>query len=153
MDLIKLKYFYTIAKWENMTIAAKELLISQPALSKAITNLESELEMDLFFRNGKRISLNDNGRFLFQRAERIFSEVNSLKRSLEERKGEGGGNLSIVSTLPYTFTNIIDLFINDHPNVRFQQVPLSKENLQQFVENGKYDMCITTERITHSNVE
>ena len=103
MDLIKLKYFYTTAKLENMSLAAKELLISQPALSKAITNLEAELEMDLFFRNGKRISLNENGRFLFKRAERIFSEVSNLEHSLEERKGEGGGNLSIVTTLPYTF--------------------------------------------------
>jgi LysR family transcriptional regulator, transcription activator of glutamate synthase operon len=153
MDLIKLKYFYTTAKLENISLAAKELLISQPALSKAITNLESELEMDLFFRHGKRISLNDNGRFLFQRAERIFSEVGNLEHSLEERKEEGGGNLSIVTTLPYTFTNIIDVFFNDYPNVRCKQVPLSKENLQQFIESGKYDVCITTESINHSNVE
>lgn len=153
MDLIKLKYFYTTAKWENMSLAAKELLISQPALSKAITNLEAELEMDLFFRNGKRISLNENGRFLLKRAERIFSEVSNLEHSLEERKGEGGGNISIVTTLPYTFTNIIDLFINEYPNVRCQQVPLSKENLQQFIDSEKYDVCITTERINHSNVE
>lgn len=152
MDLLKLKYFYTTAKRENISLAAKELLISQPALSKAITNLEAELEMDLFFRNGKRISLNENGRFLLKRAERIFSEVSNLERSLEERRSEGGGNLSIVTTLPYTFTNIIDLFFNEYPNVRCQQVPLSKENLQQFIENGKYDVCITTERIDHSNV-
>ncbi|MBV7504798.1 LysR family transcriptional regulator [Bacillus sp. sid0103] len=153
MDLIKLRYFYTTAKLENISLAAKELLISQPALSKAITNLESELQMDLFFRNGKRISLNDNGRFLFQRAERIFSEVTNLEHSLNERRKDGGGNLSIVTTLPYTFTNLIDLFFNDYPDVRCQQVPLSKENLQQFIEYGKYDVCITTENINHSNVE
>ncbi|MFD2701905.1 LysR family transcriptional regulator [Paenibacillus shunpengii] len=153
MDLVKLKYFYTTAKLGNMSLAANELLISQPALSKAITNLETELEMDLFFRNGKRISLNENGEFLLQRAERIFSEVSNLERSIEERRGERGGSLSIVTTLPYTFTNIIDLFLTDYPNVKCQQVPLSKENLQQFIEHGKYDVCITTDRIDHSNVE
>jgi LysR family transcriptional regulator, transcription activator of glutamate synthase operon len=153
MDLIKLKYFYTTAKLENISLAAKELLISQPALSKAIANLEHELEMDLFFRRGKRISLNENGRFLLQRAERVFSEVSNLEHSLEERKEEGGGNLSVVTTLPYTFTNIIDLFLDDYPSVRCKQVPLSKENLQQFIEHGKFDVCITTEKIDHSNVE
>ena len=153
MDLIKLGYFYTTAKLENMSLAAKELLISQPALSKAITNLEAELKMDLFFRNGKRISLNENGSFLFKQVERIFSEVHNLERGLEERRSEGSGNLSIVTTLPYAFTNIIDLFFNDYPLVKFQQVPLSKENLQQFIENGKYDVCITTEKIEHSNIE
>lgn len=153
MDLIKLRYFYTTAQLENVSLAAKELSISQPALSKAITNLESELEMDLFFRSGKRISLNENGRFLFKRAERIFSEVHHLERGLEERRGEGSGNLSIVTTLPYTFTNILDQFFNNYSNVKYQQVPLSKENLQQFTENGKYDVCITTEQIEHPNVE
>jgi len=153
LDLIKLKYFYTTAKLENISLAAKELLISQPALSKAISNLESELEMDLFFRNGKRITLNENGKFLFQRAERIFSEISNLERSLDERREEGGGELTVVTTLPYTFTNIIDLFFYDYPNVKCRQVPLSKEHIQQFIENGKYDVCITTEKIDHQNVE
>ncbi|WKA59122.1 LysR family transcriptional regulator substrate-binding protein [Planococcus shenhongbingii] len=45
------------------------------------------------------------------------------------------------------------MFFDDYPNVMCQQVPLSKENLQQFIENGKYDLCITTEKINHSNVE
>jgi len=153
MDLNKLKYFYITAKHENMSLAAKELLISQPALSKAITNLEAELEMDLFFRNGKHISLNENGKFLFIEVERVFSVIRDLERGLEERRGEGDGNLSIVTTLPYTFTNIIDLFFDEYPNVKYQQVPLSKENLQQFIENGKYDVCITTEKIEHSNVQ
>ncbi|MFJ8063705.1 LysR family transcriptional regulator [Psychrobacillus sp. NPDC096426] len=153
MDLIKLKYFYITAELENMSLAAKELLISQPALSKAITNLEAELKMDLFFRNGKHISLNENGRFLFREAEHVFSVIRNLERGLEERRGEGNGNLSIVTTLPYTFSNIIDIFFNEYPHVKYQQVPLSKENLQQFIENGKYDVCITTEKIEHSNVE
>ncbi|MEI4771923.1 LysR family transcriptional regulator [Psychrobacillus sp. FJAT-51614] len=153
MDLNKLKYFYITAKFENMSLAAKDLLISQPALSKAITNLEAELEMDLFFRNGKHISLNENGRFLFKEVERVFTVIRNLERGLEARRGEGDGNLSIVTTLPYTFTNIIDLFFDEYPHVKYQQVPLSKENLQQFIENDKYDVCITTEKIEHSNVE
>ena len=153
MDLMKLRYFYITAKLENMSLASKELLISQPALSKSITTLEAELEMDLFNRNGKRISLNENGRFLLKRLERIFAEVRDLERALEERRNEGSGKLSIVATLPYTFAAIIDLFFNDYPNVRYQQVPLSKENVSQFIENGKYDVCITTEKIEHPNVE
>lgn len=153
MNLLKLRYFYTIAKLENMSLAAKELFISQPALSKALTNFEAELEMDLFFRRGKRISLNENGEFLYKRAERIFAEIHDLERGLEERRGEGSGKLSIVTTLPYTFTNIIDLFFNDYPQIKYTQVPLSKENLIQFIEYGKYDVCITTEKIDHPNVE
>lgn len=153
MDLLKLKYFYVTAKRENISQASKELLISQPALSKAISNLEAELDMDLFFRSGKRITLNDNGRYLLKRAERIFSEIENLMRGLEERREEGNGHLSIVTTLPYTFTNIMDSFLDEYPHAKYQQVPLSKENLQQYIEHGKYDLCITTKEIEHVNVE
>lgn len=153
MDLLKLRYFYVTAKIENISHAAEELLISQPALSKAIKNLEDDLEMDLFFRRGKTIKLNKNGRFLYSQAERLFSEIGNLEALISERKVEGEGNLSIVTTLPYTFTQILDLFFDEYPNVKCQQVPLSQENLHQFVENGKYDLCITTERIEHNNIE
>lgn len=153
MDLVKLRYFYTTAKLENISLAAKELLISQPALSKSIALLEEELEMDLFYRNGKRISLNENGHFLYKRLERIFAEMRDLERGLKEYREEGNGELSIVTTLPYTFTNILDQFFNNYPNVKYRQVPLSRENLIQFMEYGKFDICITTEKIDHPSVE
>lgn len=153
MDLVKLRYFYVTARLENMSLAAKELLVSQPALSKAIHTLEAELEMDLFYRNGKRISLNENGRFLYQRAQRIFADFQDLERGLSERRKDGNGQLSIITTLPYTFTNILDSFLDDYPQATYRQVPLSRENLTQFIEFGKYDICITTEKVVHPNVQ
>lgn len=153
MDLVKLRYFYETAKVQNMSHAAKELLISQPALSKAIAQLEEELEMDLFYRNGKRITLNSNGEFLFKRAERIFAEILDLERGLREFREQGNGELSIVTTLPYTFTNILNEFLNFFPSIKYKQVPLSKDNLEQFIEYGKFDLCITTEKLNHPNVE
>lgn len=153
MDLVKLRYFYETAKVQNMSHAAKELLISQPALSKAIAQLEEELEMDLFYRNGKRITLNSNGEFLFKRAERIFAEILDLERGLREFREQGNGELSIVTTLPYTFTNILNEFLNFYPTIKYKQVPLSKDNLEQFIEYGKFDLCITTEKLNHPNVE
>ncbi|MGA4516071.1 LysR family transcriptional regulator [Solibacillus silvestris] len=153
MDLVKLRYFYETAKVQNMSHAAKELLISQPALSKAIAQLEEELEMDLFYRNGKRITLNSNGEFLFKRAERIFAEILDLERGLREFRDQGNGELSIVTTLPYTFTNILNEFLNFYPTIKYKQVPLSKDNLEQFIEYGKFDLCITTEKLNHPNVE
>ncbi|WP_275584062.1 LysR family transcriptional regulator [Solibacillus kalamii] len=148
-----MRYFYETAKVQNMSHAAKELLISQPALSKAIAQLEEELEMDLFYRNGKRITLNSNGEFLFKRAERIFAEILDLERGLREFREQGNGELSIVTTLPYTFTNILNEFLNFYPTIKYKQVPLSKDNLEQFIEYGKFDLCITTEKLNHPNVE
>ncbi len=153
MDILKLRYFYVTAQFENMSIAAKKLLVSQPALSKAIHTLEDELQMDLFHRNGKRITLNENGEFLFKRAEQIFADFKDLERGLEERRQEGSGELSIISTLPYTFSHILNRFFDQYPHARYRQLALSQENLTKFIEYGKYDLCITTKKIVHPNIE
>lgn len=152
MDLMKLKYFYSIAKYENISSASKELLISQSALSKAIRCLENELEMDLFYRNGKSISLNDNGKLLFKQADRIFNELDDLHKIMDEQRTQGDGRLSIITTLPYTFTNLITSFIQEFPSFYYEQLNLSKKNMDLFIEHGKFDACLTTQQIDHPNV-
>ena len=61
----KLQYFIEVCKTENISLAARNLFIAQPALSKTIQELEEELHYPLFDRQGKHIILNENGR-IFQ---------------------------------------------------------------------------------------
>ena len=72
MNLTNLSYFLKVAEKEHITQAAEELHITQPALSRAISNLEQELGVKLFEREGKNISLNENGIILQSAAKRIF---------------------------------------------------------------------------------
>ncbi len=62
MELIQLLYFMEVAKYENMTLAAKKNHISQQALSKSIRKLEQELGAELFDRHNRHLSLNASGR-------------------------------------------------------------------------------------------
>ena len=64
MELLQFRYFMTAAKYENMTKAAEELHIAQPALSQSIKRLETELGVELFDRSRHRIALNEHGRLL-----------------------------------------------------------------------------------------
>lgn len=153
MNLMKLKYFYTTAKLENISLAAEELLISQPALSKAIANLEADLQMDLFYRNGKRIVLNENGKLLYHRAKRILNEIDEIRKELDERNGIENGTLSIVTTLPHTLVEILELFLEKYPKTTIKQAQLSRENLEAFTLEGKYDICITTVPVTGDSIE
>lgn len=66
MDFNQLRYFQTVARCESMTKAAEELHITQSALSKVIARLESELGVQLFVREHKRLMLNENGVRLLQ---------------------------------------------------------------------------------------
>lgn len=63
MDFNSLQYFKVVAKYENMSRAAEELHITQPALSKSISLLEQSLGVDLFDRQGRAIKLNRYGKF------------------------------------------------------------------------------------------
>lgn len=73
MELLQLKYFKDAAKYENFSTAAKHNFVPQPSISKAVKNLETELGVPLFERSGKKIFLNDNGRYLYDNATKIFN--------------------------------------------------------------------------------
>ncbi|MBQ6976262.1 MAG: LysR family transcriptional regulator [Selenomonadaceae bacterium] len=74
MEFRVLKYFLAVARTENISRAAVELNISQPALSRQLMDLEDELGVKLFFRNKKRTTLTEAGYLLKKRAE----EINAL---------------------------------------------------------------------------
>ena len=73
MELRLLRYFLTVAKEQSFTKAAEQLHITQPTLSRQMAALEDELGITLFLRNGKRISLTDEGILLKRRALEILN--------------------------------------------------------------------------------
>ncbi|MDM1045981.1 LysR family transcriptional regulator [Myroides sp. 1354] len=91
----RLKVFYTVAKRESFTKAAKELLISQPAVSKHIREIESHYQTKLFVRDGITIRLTESGRLLYTYAEDIFSTYRNLEFDMHALNAKMGGNLRI----------------------------------------------------------
>ena len=91
MELYHLRYFEKVSRYESISKAAAELHITQPALSKAIAKLEEELGVELFDRQGKRLHLNDQGRYFQSSVKHILAEVadsaNSLKRFSAGQEG------------------------------------------------------------------
>ena len=85
MNLTNLSYFMKVAEKEHITRAAEELHMTQPALSRAIGALETELGVELLERDGKNIRLNETGVILRQSAERIFLELDELHQRLREQ--------------------------------------------------------------------
>lgn len=79
MELLQLKYFKDAAKYENFSTAAKHNFVPQPSISKAVKNLEEELGVPLFERAGKKIFLNDNGRYLYNNTTKIFNILDDCR--------------------------------------------------------------------------
>lgn len=85
MELRLLRYYLTVAKEQSFTKAAEQLHITQPTLSRQMAAFEEDLGITLFIRNGKKISLTDEGILLKRRALEI---LNLEERTLEELKGK-----------------------------------------------------------------
>lgn len=83
MDLLQLRYFKKVAELENMTRAAEELSVAQPAISKMIHQLESELDCRLFDRVGRNIKLNNEGMLLLSYTNDILDNIDRIYRSLK----------------------------------------------------------------------
>ena len=90
MTLNQILYFQTIARCQHFRLAASELNISQPSLSRSIANLEDELGIVLFERKGRTVSLTKYGRIFLEHADRILNEVQMAEKQMKKLSGNAG---------------------------------------------------------------
>ncbi|MGL4585046.1 MAG: LysR family transcriptional regulator [Flavobacterium sp.] len=91
----RLKVFYTVAKRGSFTKAAKELLISQPAVTKHVQEIESSYQTKLFVRDGMKIYLTEAGKLLYTYAEEIFSIYRNLEFDIHALNAKMDGSLRV----------------------------------------------------------
>ena len=135
----------------NVSDAAEALFTSQPGISKQIRQLEDELGLSVFVRQGKRLtSLTPAGEIVVATARRAMREVANLKRVADEYRGEDAGTLSIATThtqARYVLPKILREFATRYPKVK---VVLHQGNPSQVAEQtarGEVDVGIATEAL------
>ncbi|SMO66817.1 LysR family transcriptional regulator [Melghirimyces algeriensis] len=84
MEIYQLRYFLTIVKCKNFTKAAKQLHITQPALSKQMKCLEEEMRQKLLLRTRKGVQLTPEGKLLKKHAETILMEVEKVNQYIKK---------------------------------------------------------------------
>lgn len=99
MDYRRLRYFVEIVDAGTFTAAADRLLIAQPALSRQMKNLESDLEFGLFQREGNRMVLTAAGRKFLPMARRLLSETRNAKRAARSLHEGATDNLTLAATV------------------------------------------------------
>ena len=90
MTLNQLIYFQAVARRQHFRIAASELNISQPSLSRSIANLEEELGIILFERKGRTVKLTKYGRLFLEHANRILTDVQLAEKQMKKLSGNAG---------------------------------------------------------------
>lgn len=144
MEMVHLKYFMLVARYEHITHAAEELHISQPSLSKVIARLEEELGVMLFDRQGRNIHINSFGKAFLKRVERMFLELEDGKKELAEMSGLEQGKISLAWTSVSLLPRILQGFLMEYPNVSIRQIIASTLEMKHQLESGIIDLCISS---------
>ncbi len=155
MNLQQLRYLCAVVDHGlNVSDAAAALDTSQPGISKQIRQLEDELGLEVFVRQGKRFaSLTPAGGVVLDTARKALAEIGNLKRVADEYRREDAGTLTIATThtqARYVLPKVLHAFAERYPKVR---VVLHQGNPRQVAElavHGEADVGIATEALADS---
>jgi len=152
MNLQQLRYVFEVARSGlNVSEAAAALHTSQPGVSKQIRLLEEELGVDVFVRQGKRLTaVTDPGREVLKIAERLLRDLDNLRSVGQEFGAEEEGTLTLATThtqARYVLPPIVREFMRRHPNVRVSLRQGSPTQVCDTVLAGEADIAIATEAI------
>ncbi len=86
MTLQQLKYVITIAECGSITSAAKKLLVAQPSLSKSVSELEKEMDINIFFRNNRGIYLSEEGTRFLSYARQVVEQIELLEQQYKKKE-------------------------------------------------------------------
>lgn len=145
MDIKPLRYFQAIAEASSFTKAAEQLHVAQPAISMAIKKLEAELDLTLFHRHERQISLTDEGKKLLLHSRRILRAIDDARLEMEELKGltKGEVRVGIPSMLgSYYFPPILMAFRHRYPELDLSVIEGGTWQLQQMLERSELDLAI-----------
>jgi LysR family cys regulon transcriptional activator len=153
MNLQQLRYLNEIVRRDlKISDAALALYTSQPGISKQIKLLEEELGIQIFVRNGKRITaITEPGKGLLAIAQRMLLDAENFKQFAQEFHSKDTGQLTIATThtqARYALPPVVKKFIERYPKVKLSLHQGSPTQIAEQVLHGEADICIATESLS-----
>lgn len=147
-NLNNYRIFYTVASLGNISKAADKLYISQPAISKSISNLEKGLGVTLFSRTSKGVSLTEEGEILYQHIGNAFDSINQAEDEIKKIHDLGIGQLKIgvsTSLCKHILLDYLKDFIDKNPHIKVTIRCHSTRNTLNLLAEGKIDLGLICE--------
>lgn len=141
----RLKVFYTVAKRLNFTKAAEELLISQPAVTKHIKELENQFNLALFDRRGNKVQLSPAGEVLLKHTEAIQEIYRQMEFDLNQLNQTFKGVLHVgssTSITQYILPPLLARFHSMHQEVKVELVSGNTEQIEQALLNKAIEVGV-----------
>lgn len=150
------RIFYTVAKTGNISKAAKELYISQPAISKSIQKLEESMNCELFRRSSRGVSLTEEGELLYSHVKVAFETLalgeDRLRNSIE--LGVGHLKIGVSSTLcKYMLLPYLKEFIKLYPHINISITCQSTNDTLKLLEENKIDVGLIGKPESLKNID
>jgi DNA-binding transcriptional LysR family regulator len=156
MNLRKLRVFIAVVRARSFSAAASTLCISQPAVSRAIKDLESELDCALLSRGGNKVFMTRAGETLFEHAVAMLDLEKSALKELRRQKGLEEGELVIGATRnvgTYYLPALIARFLGEHPLIDMHIASDNREAIQQRLLSFELDVAFIEEQIEDSRID
>ena len=116
MDIRDLRFFCLTAEMEHVTKAAEKLGVSQPFLTRVISNLEKEIGLSLFDNVGRKIRLNENGETFYKRAKKVLAEMDELNYEISAMLDNQNRSIRILCNISSYSPELIMAFRKKYPN-------------------------------------
>lgn len=150
MEIRVLRYFLTVVREESITKASEVLHITQPTLSRQLSQMEEEIGVKLFNRGTRKITLTNEGILLRRRAEEILQLVDKTENELLEQEEQiegkitvGCGEIASVQLLP----DVFKAFHDKYPRVNFDILTATADVVREQMDKGLVDIGLLLEPI------
>jgi DNA-binding transcriptional LysR family regulator len=144
LTLRQLRTFRVVAARGNISAAARELHLTQPAVSMQLKELESSCGLPLYERVGRGIQLTEAGRDLAAAASSVLETLRATQEQLDALRGLRTGvlRLAVVSTAKYFAPSILSSFSREYPGIAVQLVVGNREEVVEKLASSECDLAI-----------
>jgi len=140
-----LRFFFEVATTNSFTLAAQNLNVAQPAVSMTVRKLEESLELRLFHREDRKVSLTDEGRALAAHAEKVLLALEDTEQAMQEYRSLDSGEVRV--GIPnmmgsYFFPPVLMAFRLRYPTLKLSVIEGGTTQLQEMLLNSQLDLAV-----------
>jgi DNA-binding transcriptional LysR family regulator len=155
ITLRQLRIFEAVARHGSISRAAGDLLLTQPAVSMQVKQLEDQIGLPLVDQIGKRLCLTEAGQELRIHAARINAQVVDLSAAMDQFRGLERGvlRLAVVSSAIYFLPKLIATFARQYPGVRISLQVVNRDAVLTALSDNQADLAITGQPPDHADTK
>ena len=145
MDIRSLRYFIETARLSSFTQAADNMHVTQSTISKMVRQLEDEIGTPLLLREGRRLTLSDTGRVVFERGQEMLATMRRLQQEVQDTQALHQGRLTIgiPPMINLLLTPALKAFRKRHPQITLALTEDTGQAIERQVASGELEVGMT----------